>query len=143
MVQRSRAFLLLALAVLLSCETASGETITVQLLNGKSRKVLKGHLVTIILGDPHKQHALDLKTDRDGRVRFETNGEGSFQVRPIGLIPCSTPASVGANINYSVSEVSAHGIVTSNDCGTFNPEPMRGQVTVLARPASTLDLFRL
>jgi hypothetical protein len=34
------------------------------------------------------------------------------------------------------------GIVTVNNCGRFSPEPIRGRLTYLVRPASWMELFR-
>lgn len=136
-------FTLLALATLiLPSAIASGQPVAVQLLNGKTRKPLKGYRVYILLGDPRAQHRLDLKTDHDGRVHFDTSAEDTFQVRPVGTIACTKPATSPSDINFSVAEVIAHGVVTPNDCGSFDPEPLRGQVTFLTRSASGIDLFR-
>ena len=33
-----------------------------------------------------------------------------------------------------MNEVVAHGVVTPNDCGSFDPEPLRGQVRFLLGP---------
>ncbi len=133
--------LLLLATLIVPSAKASGQPITVQLLNGKTRKPLKGYKVYILLGDPRTQHRLDLKTDHDGIVHFDTSGEDTFQVRPVGTIACSKPAS-SLDINFSVAEVIAHGVVTPNDCGSFDPEPLRGKVTFLTRSASGIDLFR-
>ena len=133
--------LLLLGTLILPFASASGQLVTVQLLNGKTRKPLKGYKVYILLGDPRTQHRLDLKTDRDGMVHFDTSKEETFQVRPVGTIGCSKPVSP-SDIDFSVAEVLAHGLVTPNDCGSFAPEPLRGQVTFLTRTASAMDLFR-
>ena len=133
--------LLLLATLSLSSASASGQHIAVQLLNGKTRRPLKGYKVYILLGDPHMQHRLDLKTDRNGTVHFDTSGENTFQVRPVGTTSCSKPTST-SDIDFSVAEVVAHGVVTPNDCGNVNPEPLRGQVTFLTRSASGMDLFR-
>jgi hypothetical protein len=134
--------LLLSAAVILPSAIASGQPVAVQLLNGKTRKPLKGYRVYILLGDPRAQNRLHLKTDRDGKIRFEAGSEDTFQVRPVGTVVCTKPASSPTDINFSVAEVIAHGVVTPNDCGSFNPEPLRGQVTFLTRSASGMDLFR-
>jgi hypothetical protein len=78
--------LLLLATLILPSAIASGQPVAVQLLNGKTRKPLKGYKVYILLGDPRAQHRLDLKTDHDGRVHFDTSGEDTFQVRPVGTI---------------------------------------------------------
>jgi hypothetical protein len=134
--------LLVLATMILPSAIASGQPVAVQLLNGKNRKPLKGYRVYILLGDPRAQHMLDLKTDHDGKVRFDTSGEATFQVRPVGTIACTKPATSPSDINFSVAEVIAHGVVTPNNCGSFDPEPLRGQVTFLTRSASGIDLFR-
>jgi hypothetical protein len=134
--------LLVLATVILPSAIASGQPVTVQLLNGKTRKPLRGYKVYVLLGDPRVQHRLDLKTDRDGRVRFDTSGEETFQVRPVGTTACTKPATSPSDISFNVAEVVAHGVVTPNDCGSFDPEPLRGQVTFLTRSASGMDLFR-
>jgi hypothetical protein len=133
--------LVLASAILPSA-TASGQPVAVQLLNGKNRKPLKGYKVYILLGDPRAQHRLDLRTDNDGKVRFDTGGEDTFQVRPVGTVACTKPSTSPSDLSFSVTEVVAHGVVTPNDCGSFDPEPLKGQVTFLTRSASGMDLFR-
>ncbi len=133
--------LLLLSTLILSSSSASGQPVAVQLLNGKTRKPLKGYKVYILLGDPRTQHMLDLKTDHYGMVHFDTDGDNTFQVRPVGTTSCSKPAST-SDVNFSVSDVMAHGVVTPNDCGNFDPEPMMGQVTFLTRSASGINLFR-
>jgi hypothetical protein len=121
---------------------ASGQQIVVQLMNGKSRKAFSGYRVYIVLGDPYAQHTLDLKTDHDGKVHFDTQGIATFQVRPVGTISCADPAKGTSNPDLDVAEVLRHGLVTRNDCGKFNPEPLRGQVTYLAGNASGWQLFK-
>jgi hypothetical protein len=134
--------LLVLASVILPCARASGQPIAVQLLNGKTRKPLKGYRVYILLGDPRAQNRLDLKTDHEGKVHFEASSENTFQVRPVGTVACTKPTAASEDINFNVAEVIAHGVVTPNECGSFDPEPMRGQVTFLTRSASGMDLFR-
>jgi hypothetical protein len=123
-------------------QVASAQTIVVRMMNGKNRKPLTHYRVYIVLGDPHGQHSLDLMSDREGKVQFDAGGVTTFQVRPVGTVTCGEQR-IGAPIrDYSVAEVLAHGIVTRNDCGDFNPEPVRGQLVYLARSATWLDLFR-
>jgi hypothetical protein len=122
--------------------TAAGQQVVVQLMNGKNRKALSGYRVYVVLGDPHAQHLLDLKTDREGKVRFDTQGVATFQVRPVGTISCANPAKGASNPDFDVAEILLHGVVTRNDCDKFNPEPLRGQLTYLAGNASGWQLFK-
>jgi hypothetical protein len=121
---------------------AKGQTVVVQLLNGKTRKPLTGYRVYILLGDPRSQHTLDLKTDHDGKAQFDSTGVSTFQVRPVGTAACVDPKTATSTPDFHVPEVLEHGVVTRNDCSNFNPEPLRGQLTYLARPGTWLELFR-
>jgi hypothetical protein len=134
--------LLTVLAMVGLSAAADGQTIVIQLFNGKTRKPLSGYRVYVLLGDPRSQHTLDLKTDRDGKAQFDSAGESTFQVRPVGTVACVDPKTATGAPDFHVPEVLAHGVVTRNDCSNFNPEPMRGQVTYLAHPGSWLELFR-
>jgi hypothetical protein len=124
------------------CNVAFAQSIAVRLLNGKTGKPLSKVRVYIILGDPKHQHAFDLKTDRDGNVRFDPSEEKTFQVRPIGEVACGEQPIGAPDRDYSVDEVVQSGLVTANDCGHLAPEPIRGQLTYLVRPATWTELFR-
>ena len=130
------------LAIPTHSQIASAQTIVVRVVNGKNRKPLAHYRVYIVLGNPHGQQSLDLMSDREGRVQFDSGGVTTFQVRPVGTVPCGEQRIGAPNRDYSVAEVLAHGIVTRNDCGDFSPEPVRGQFVYLARSATWLELFR-
>jgi hypothetical protein len=121
---------------------ASAQTVAVRLLNGKNGKPLEHYRVYVILGDPRAQHSLDLKTDREGEVQFDPGEAKTFQVRPIGTVACGEQRIGAPDRDYSVDEVLKEGVVTKNDCGSFYPEPTRGRLIFLARPATWLELFR-
>lgn len=126
-----------------SCyQVASAQTIVIRVVNGKNRKPLARYRVYIVLGDPRDQHSLDLMSDREGEVQFDAGAEATFQVRPVGIVTCGEQRIGAPNRDYPVAEVLAHGIVTRNNCGEFNPEPLRGQLVYFARPATWLELFR-
>ncbi len=121
---------------------AFAEPIVVKLLNGKSGKPCHKVRVYIVFGDPRNQHTLDLTTDREGEVRFEASEERTFQVRPIGEVPCDEQSVGASNRDYSVDDVLKKGTVTKNDCGHLAPEPIRGRLIYLVRPGTWLELFR-
>lgn len=57
-----------------------------------------------------------------------------------------TPAT-GSAINTNVYEsrviaISRAGVTTTNDCGRFEREPIRGQLTLFVRRASWWEMFR-
>jgi hypothetical protein len=98
--------------------------------------------VYIVLGDPKHQHLLDLRTDRDGDVRFDPSEEKTFQARPIGEVACGEQPIGAPDRDYSVDKILSRGIVTANDCGHLSPEPIRGRLTYLVRTATWMELFR-
>lgn len=124
------------------CSAASAQTIVVKLLDGRNRKP-KAHVrVYIVLGDSRSHHTLDLKTDREGEARFDAISAATFQVRPVGVVPCGEQP-IGALVrDYSVAVLLAHGVVTENECGDIRPEPLRGEIIYLVRSATWSELFR-
>jgi hypothetical protein len=138
---RLRLFLLLFVAGF-CCGGASGQVLTVQLMNGKTRKPLKSFRIYVYLGATSGQPTFDLKTNREGKVSFDPGKEQSFQLVTVGTVSCNPQASVTSHIDFNVDDVAAHGVVTRNDCGSFKPEPSKGQLTVLTGSASALELFR-
>ena len=129
------------MAVFILTSMASAQPIMVRLLNGKNRKPQSKIRVYIVLGDARAGHTLDLKTDREGAIQFEACDAKTFQVRPVGEIACGEQPIGSPSRNYSVEETTKSGIVTTNDCGHFAPEPIRGQLTYLVRSASFSELF--
>lgn len=124
------------------CGAASPQAITVRLLNGKPGKPQSKIRVYIVLGDPKHQHLLDLKTDSDGIVRFDPSQEKTFQVRAVGEVTCGEQPVGAPDCDYSVDTVVSSGIVTLNNCGRVSPEPIRGRLIYLVRPATWMELFR-
>jgi hypothetical protein len=121
---------------------ASAQTVVVKILNGKNHKPLAHFRVFIVLGDPRNQHTLDLNTDKEGTIQFDADNAKTFQVKPIGTVSCGEQPIGAPDRDYSTEQVLKNGIVTRNDCGKFNPEPVRGQLLYLVRPATWLELFR-
>ena len=135
-------FLVAFFAVCVLNSVASAQPIIVKVLNGKNRKPQSKIRVYIVLGDPKAGHTLDLKTDREGAIQFEAGDIKTFQVRPVGEVACGEQPIGSPTRDYSVEETAKSGIVTANDCGHFTPEPIRGQLTYLVRPAGVSELFR-
>src|SRR5271168_1824696 len=105
-------------AILLGCVfwgIASAQPVTVRLLNGKTGKPRSKVRGYIVVGDPKQQRLLDLRTDGDGHVRFDSGEEKTFQVRPIGEIACGEQPIGASDRDYDVDTVVSSGIVTMND----------------------------
>ena len=137
-------YFLLLVAFCAACvlsSVASAQSIVVKVLSGKNRKPQSHIRVYVVLGDPKAGHTLDLKTDREGAIHFEAGDTKTFQVRPVGEVACGEQPIGSPNRDYSVEETVKSGIVTANDCGHFAPEPVRGQLIYLVRPASLSELF--
>ena len=140
-----RSYLRFLIAFVLNCvlcSAAFAQPITVRLLDGKTGKPKSKFRVYIVLGDPKLQHTLDLKSDRQGYVRFEAGTQKTFQVRAVGTVSCGEQAIGVPPRDYSVDEVFRSGLVTANYCGHLVPEASRGQLTYMVRDATMSELFR-
>jgi hypothetical protein len=136
--------LLLLLGSLFSVD-ADAQTIVVKFLNGHNGKPFANERVWVYFSDPKAKEPFDLKTDREGKVQFESNGAKTFEVTGVGLTPCIAQTEQlknEAHRDYSIQEVLAQGIVTRNDCGHTNLEPQRGQLTIVVRHATSWELFK-
>jgi hypothetical protein len=138
---RLRQILPLALIVAIFNGIALAESVVVQILNGRNGKPISKIRVWVSFDDKRGKELLDLKTDRQGEVQFETNGAKIFRVSPVGVVDCreqkfTTP------IDYSIEEILKTGMVTRNDCGHSNPEPSRGRLMYIVRPATSWELFK-
>jgi hypothetical protein len=120
---------------------AMAQLAVVQILNGRNGKPIPKIRVWVSFDDQKSGQPLDLKTDSQGEVRFETNGAKTFRVSPVGTIACREQ-QFSAPIDYSVEEVLTTGIVTRNDCGRFNPAASHGRLIYIARPATWWELFK-
>jgi hypothetical protein len=141
LILRLRQILPFALVVGIFNGIALAQSVVVQILNGRNGKPIPKVRVWVNFDDQKSRQPLDLKTDRQGEVQFETNGAKTFQVSPVGEIPCREQQFI-APIDYSIEEILKTGIVTRNDCGHSNPEPSRGRLKYIARPATWWELFK-
>ena len=123
------------------CSTSFAQPIAVRLLDGKTGKPKSKFRVYIVLRDPKLEHTLDLRSDREGYVRFEAGTEKTFQVRAVGTVPCGEQPIGAPPRDYSVDEVLRSGLVTANYCGHLVPEKFRGQLTYMVRSATMTELF--
>ena len=121
---------------------AQGQSVIVQLINGRNGKPMAKVRVYIVLGDPTQRQLLDLTTSRQGVVQFDTNGARTFQVRPVGEVTCGEQPVGAPNVDYSVEQILKNGVLTQNECGHSNAEPLRGRLLYFVRPASWWELFK-
>jgi hypothetical protein len=136
-----RQILLLALVVGIFNGIALAQTVVVQILNGRNGKPIPKVRVWVGFDDQKSKEPLDLKTDRQGEVQFDTNGAKTFQVSPVGEIACREQQFT-APIDYSIEDILKTGIVTRNDCGHSKPKPSRGRLIYVVRPATWWELFK-
>jgi hypothetical protein len=135
--------LLAFVLVFTSTGAAWGQTtVVVQFINGRSGKPMAKVKVYIGFDDLKARKPLDLTTDRQGKVEFETDGAKTFQVHPVGLVACGEQPKGAPYRDYSIAEILRAGLVTRNDCGRAKAEPLRGGLLYFARPASWRELFK-
>ena len=132
---------LMAAAIL--SDSAEAQPVTVQFLNRRSGKpIKKGSRVVAYFESRAGRQVLDLHTDSRGVIQFDAGGAMSFQVSVVGFVPCGEqPVGLPAR-DYSVDAVPKHGLLSKNDCGTLNSEPLRGRLLYFVRPATLWELFK-
>jgi hypothetical protein len=141
LILRLRQILSLALVVGIFNGIALAQSVVVQIFNGRNGKPIPKIRVWVSFDDKRGKEPLDLKTDRQGEVQFETNGAKTFQMSPVGVVDCREQQFT-APLDYSIEEILKTGIVTRNDCGHSNPEPSRGRLIYVVRPATWWELFK-
>lgn len=139
-----RRLALLAFVLLLtSGGVARGQSaVVVQFINGRSGKPIPKVKVYIGFDDLKAQKPLDLTTDNQGEVKFNTGGAKTFQVHPVALVACGEQPKGAPYRNYSIAGTLLTGLVTPNNCGHEKAEPMRGRLIYFARPARWWELFK-
>jgi hypothetical protein len=127
----------------MSSGAARGQTtMVVQFINGRSGKPMAKLRVYVGFDDLKARKPLDLTTDLQGKVEFETDGAKTFQVHPVGLVACGEQPKGAPYRDYSIAEILRAGLVTRNDCGRAKAEPLRGRLLYFARAASWWELFK-
>lgn len=123
--------------------TANAESVTVQFLKGRNGKpIAKGVRVWAYFNNETGRHILDLRTDRQGEVQFDSNGAKTFQVSSVGYIPCGEEPIGSPPRDYAIDELRENGLLTKNNCGRINAEPLRGKLKFFVRPATWWELFK-
>jgi hypothetical protein len=123
--------------------TDNTPSVTVQFLNGRNgTPIAKGVRIWAYFNNETGRHILDLHTDRQGEVQFDTNGAKTFQVSPVGYIPCGEQPVGSSPRDYAIDEILKTGLLTRNTCGRINAEPLRGRLSYFVRPATWWELFK-
>ncbi len=124
-----------------SSRAALGQSIVVRLVNGRNGKPIAK--VRVYIGfDDLKGKPLDLKTDTNGEIRFDAHGARTFQVHAVGVVACGEQPIGAPYPNFSIDEILKGGMLTENDCGHLNEEPLRGKLQYFVRPATGWQLFK-
>jgi len=131
----------LAVSIIFS-DIALGQSIVVQLVNGHDGKPLARVRVYVGFDDLKGRQPLDLTTDALGEVQFEAKGAQTIQVHPVGEVTCGEQPTRAPYSNYSIEEILKEGLLTKNNCGHLNAEPLRGKLLYFVRPAKWWELFK-
>jgi hypothetical protein len=134
--------LLLLLTAFFSKAT-TGQSVRVQFVNGRSGKPIgKGGRIWVYFNNKTGRHIFDLRTDQEGEIQFEADGAETFQVSSVGYVACGEQPVGSPPRDYSIDEVLKTGLLTENDCGRLNTEPLRGRLLYFVRPATWWELFK-
>jgi len=137
-----RVILSVALLVCALSGAACCQTVTVQIINGRNGKPISKVRVYIAFDDLKSRAPLDLNTNQQGIIQFETNGAKTFQVHPVGEVTCGEQPIGTPHRNYSIEEILKNGILTQNNCGNPTVEAPRGRLVYFVRRATGWELFK-
>lgn len=139
---RRRRLLLLSSLALLTV-TASAQTITVRLLNGKSGKPFPNRNVTFHWGDT--QQATVVPVDKNGIGHVTVPAGFSEFILAEGPLSEKQPHSIAfedcnsnANTPVSVAQVMTHGVTPGNTCSERKAAAHPGEVVFWGRTRSWL-----
>ena len=105
LIQKGAVLLLLTLFV---SGTANAQSLKVQLLNGRTGKpITKGRRIWVYFSNSAGRQILDLHTDSQGVIQFETSGAKTFQVSPVGYIPCGEQPVGAPARDYPIDQILA------------------------------------
>jgi hypothetical protein len=122
---------------------ANAQSVTVQFLNGRNGKpIAKGVPIGVYFNNETGRHILDLRSDRQGEVQFDADGAKTFQVGPVGYVPCGEQPAGSPQRDYAIDEILKTGLITRNNCGRIAAEPLRGRLSYFVRPATWWELFK-
>jgi len=120
----------------------SGQQVVVQVINGKTNKPVSKAKLLISFPGGTKPQSLELFTDQNGEAAFSLDGSAQFEIHPIALVTCGEQPPGAKQPTFSVSEILQSGVLTKNDCGHSEREPIRGRVVYFVRTAGWWELFR-
>lgn len=106
-----------ALMVCAFSSSAWSQTVVVQIINGRNGKPVPKARVYVGFDDLRSRQTLDLTTDRQGLIQFETNGAKTFQIHPVGEVACGEQPVGAPSRDYSIDQILREGVLTQNDCG--------------------------
>lgn len=139
--QISRWSMVSLLLSFLTCH-AIAQTVTVQVLNGRNGKPMKKVRVYVNFHGSTASQEIGLTTNSFGEITFETYGQRTFHITPIGCISCGAQPIGSQAPEYSVAEILSSGIVSRNDCSHREVEPLRGRLVYFVVPASWWQQFK-
>jgi hypothetical protein len=135
-----------AVIILAACGLGSvvaAQSVTVQFVNGKNGKpVGNGKRIYVAFQNGPIRTILNLHTDNEGAVQFDVEGAKTFRVAPIGYVTCGEQAVDAPLKDYSVDDVVNDGLVTRNNCGTFDSQPQPGRMLYFVKKESPSESFK-
>ena len=137
---------LLPLSRRVQAQSASA-SITVPLVNGKNGKPFAKEKIGIVLQNPDSpsgkpERYLPIWTNQKGEAAFDPGNAKTFYASPIGFVWCDKTVIARLRTNYSVAEILQTGVLTPDDCGHLNSEPLRGKLLLFVRKATLWELLK-
>ena len=119
--------------------------IVVRLLNGKNGRPLRNEYPSIWLGNAS---GINPKTDANGQITVDISRVQPRTVRVLGNYyvdcrPRGRDKLATMNVSYSLDEIIAKGIVTENDCGKSQVDPIPGVLVLYLRPMTFIEKWEL
>jgi len=122
---------------------ASAQNVSVQFLQGKNGKpVGPGKGIYVAFQSGPIRSILNLHTDYQGVVQFDVEGAKTFRVAPFGYVTCGEQAFHAPLKDYSVDDVVNDGLLTRNNCGTFDSQPQPGRLLYFVKKESSSETFK-
>jgi hypothetical protein len=129
----------LAVILLTACIFSShaiAQPIVVQVLNGRSGKPIAKARVYITFPYDANRKPLELFSNQQGEVRFESEESKFFEVRPMFLVACGDQPAGYPPMDYSIEETLRTGLVTQDSCGHSTESRQIGRLLYFVRPAT-------
>jgi hypothetical protein len=120
----------------------SGQQIVIQVINGKTNKPISKAKLFVSFPAEVKRQSVQLFTSENGEATFSFDDADRFEVHPIALVTCGEQPPGSPTPSFSVAEVLSSGVLTKNNCGRSEREPIRGKVIYFVRTAGWWELFK-